>query len=41
MPMARAQPLLLFWRGMNRITNDGRLTAREQRVSRRILRLNI
>jgi predicted amidohydrolase YtcJ len=34
MPMAPGQPLLLMWCGVNRITNDGRVTASEQRVSR-------
>ena len=34
MPMAPGQPLFLMWSGVNRITNDGRLTAPEQRVSR-------
>jgi hypothetical protein len=34
MPMAPGQPLLLMWCGVNRITNDGRVTAPEQRVSR-------
>ncbi len=34
MPMAPGQPLLLMWAGVNRLTNDGRVTAPEQRVSR-------
>lgn len=34
MPMAPGQPLLLMWAGVNRITNGGRVTAPEQRVSR-------
>lgn len=34
MPMAPGQPLLLMWAGVNRLTNEGRVTAPEQRVSR-------
>jgi len=34
MPMAPGQPLLLMWCGVNRITNGGRVTAPDQRVSR-------
>lgn len=34
MPMAPGQPLLLMWSAVNRVTNDGRVTAPEQRVSR-------
>jgi predicted amidohydrolase YtcJ len=34
MPMAPGQPLLLMWSGVNRITNDGNLRGKDQRVSR-------
>jgi predicted amidohydrolase YtcJ len=34
MPMAPGQPLLLMWSAVNRITNDGNLRGKDQRVSR-------
>lgn len=35
MPMAPGQPLLLMWAAVNRISNDGKLRAPEQKVSRK------
>jgi predicted amidohydrolase YtcJ len=34
MPMAPGQPLLLMWSAVNRITNEGNLRGKDQRVSR-------
>ncbi|MFN5219312.1 MAG: amidohydrolase [Cyanobacteriota bacterium] len=33
MPMAPGQPLFLMWSGVNRITNDGNVRGKDQRVS--------